>query len=247
MHATITQSRHANIVVECTNQMTAEVETPKGFRQRLRLRELSKYYCAASPIAGQKLRDEQWTDQSFDSSASFVPLHPRLSHDGTLTALAQLAALKLRCQRSIISIIDDSWQHVIAEATQSISTEDVTDHAANDGLIFGAQSLPVNYGICPATLDAFLDERQITLDDPNNTVNRDHLVIADLLKESRTRGAPALRDLPPVLRYYVEVPLRTDSGYLLGSICVIDPSVRRAGPKDIKALQEKIIAELHGY
>ena len=216
----------------------AERETARSLKARLRLRELAKYYCATSSIVGFNLGSGHGSTQQCATGHDFTPLPARLSPDGNLTALAQLAALRLGCQRSLISIIDDKSQHIIAEATRSVSTSDETEHDPDDGLVFGAQSLPITYGICPATLDAFLGESQLLLDNPNNSADTDHLVITDLLAESRTRGVPALATFPPILRYYVEVPLRTDAGYLLGSICVIDPLVRQPGPSDVKKLQE---------
>jgi len=218
--------------------MSAERETARSLKQRLRLRELAKYYCATPSFPGAQLGSEYDSGQSVGANEDFTPLPARLSPDGNLTGLAQLAAWKLGCQRSLISIIDDKSQHIIAEATRSISTSVAAEHDPDDGLLFGAQSLPVTYGICPTTLDAFLEGRQLLLDNPNDFGGSDRLVITDLLAESKTRNVPALVNSPPILRYYVEVPLRTDTGYLLGSICVIDPLVRQPGPNDVKNLQE---------
>lgn len=218
--------------------MSTERETARSLKQRLRLRELAKYYCAIPSFPDVQPGSEYESGQSLGANEDFTPLPARLSPDGNLTGLAQLAALKLGCQRCLISIIDDKSQHIIAEATRSISTSVVTEHDPGDGLLFGAQSLPVTYGICPTTLDAFLEEHQFLLDNPNDFGDHDRLVITDLLAESKTRNVPALVKSPPILRYYVEVPLRTPTGYLLGSICVIDPSVRLPGPNDVKNLQD---------
>ncbi|KAJ9650642.1 hypothetical protein H2198_010064, partial [Neophaeococcomyces mojaviensis] len=205
-------------------------------KQRLRLRELSKYYCAASPSGLDVLYNQ--TDSRKDENGNFVLVPPRLALDGTLTALAQLAALRLGTQRSIISIIDDHAQHILAEATQSISPFDLDDHEPGDGLVLGMQSLPIKSCICSIGLDAFVVESTLELESPGSTADRNSIVIPDLMAEPRTRDIDIVKTLPQILRYYVEVPLRNEAGYVLGSICVMDSAVRRPGPKDIAHLQQ---------
>ncbi|KAK3935633.1 hypothetical protein QBC46DRAFT_421871 [Diplogelasinospora grovesii] len=65
--------------------------------------------------------------------ASKAVLHPGLTSlsDTVLTALSQLGALRLGAQRALISLFDDNLQHIVAEATPTLSlqpnSEDPTD------------------------------------------------------------------------------------------------------------------------
>jgi len=212
-------------------------------KDRLRIRELSKYYCASSPLqlGGSRSRAEDRKD----ASGNFTAAKPQLAPDATLTGLAQLAALKLRAQRSIISFIDDHAQHVLAEATQSLSPFDLDDHEPDDELILGVQSLPIESCICSIALDAFVGDNTLKLTSPGSFADHDSIVIPDLTKEPCTMDTDIIKVLPPILRYYVEVPLRNDAGYVLGSICVIDREVRSPGPRDIQGLQQvsKLVVE----
>lgn len=208
-----------------------------NIKERRRVRELSRYYCAAAPILRHKAPKHSHPNiHSIQSDLKSVS--PCLSSDSRLTALAQLAALRLKCQRSFISIIDDHTQYVIAEATQSISMYNKDEHEPGDELLVGVQAVPLAYGVCPVTLAAFTGESRVSLMGPNNSAEKTHIVIEDLLAEDKVRHLPALQRLPPVLRHYVEVPLLSESGYLIGSICVVDPKPRRAGPRDVCSLQE---------
>lgn len=59
----------------------------------------------------------QPSDQNTD-----LPQKPRVSSDLALNAFAQLAALKLNCERSFISLMDHEHQYIIAEVCLSIQT-----------------------------------------------------------------------------------------------------------------------------
>ncbi len=81
---------------------------------------------------------------------------PRIATDASLTAFAQLAALKLNCQRCFISLIDHTKQYIVAEATQTISlkSEDVYEKD-DDELSFGQTVLDFKTGVCPGTIACF--------------------------------------------------------------------------------------------
>lgn len=77
----------------------------------------------------------------------------RVATDTTLTAFAQLSALRLNCERAFISLMDASHQYIVAEATRSLSlkSEDVHDHA-DDALFLGQTILDFDWGVCPVSL-----------------------------------------------------------------------------------------------
>lgn len=190
------------------------------FEQRRRLRELAKYYEVVLPN-GSCLQSAGDPLPKIEIEG-FIPALPTLAADPHLTALAQLAACRTASRRCFISIIDHDSQHVIAEATRSISPFNQNVHDADDNLLIGAQSLPLGYAICPVVFDMFRDKSSSPLEDPINKAGKDFVIISDLRSENKTKHLPIIRHMPPVLRYCVGVPLRSDSGALLGSVCIVD-------------------------
>ena len=65
------------------------------------------------------------------------------------------------------------------------------------------------------------------------------IVVEDVAKDERFANNPFL--LEKGIRFYAGAPLRTSSGFVLGSLCVIDTKPRGFSPEDRKLLQ--IIAD----
>jgi predicted PurR-regulated permease PerM len=61
------------------------------------------------------------------------------------------------------------------------------------------------------------------------------LVVEDTARDRRFAHNPFLRERG--LRFYAGVPLRTASGHVIGSLCVLDMKPRTLSPRDIKLLQ----------
>jgi hypothetical protein len=68
---------------------------------------------------------------------------PQPSRDSTLTALAQLATLRIGAERAMISLIDDQRQYILAEATPNMCVHPETP-GDNDSssLWLGSASIP---------------------------------------------------------------------------------------------------------
>lgn len=213
-----------------------EASTFLLFKQRKRIQELAKYYEAVLPHASD-LKD---TDEAFPKVEieGFTPALPSLAADTQLTALAQLAACRTACQRGFISVIDLDAQHVVAEATRSISPFNQEHHDVGDHLLVGAQSLPLGYAICPVIFDIFRGNSSSPFEIPTNKADKDSVIIADLRDEARTKHLPIIQHFPPAFRYCVAVPLRTASGAVLGSICVVDSEPRLPDTKHVTILQD---------
>ncbi|KAK5081215.1 hypothetical protein LTR05_008009 [Lithohypha guttulata] len=211
----------------------------RSLQARLRLRELAQYYSTTAslpPADFDPRRDIDGTVRPYDL-ADFQPYSPALSQDPSLTAIAQLAAVRTNCQRSFISLIGESAQHVVAEATRTVSPFDKDDFEGDDGIILGAQSIPLTFGICTTTIGVFTGKCDFVFG-ADTEVHDDYICIPDLLAEDNTSSLPAIQALPPILRFYMEVPLKSEGGYVIGSICVMDPSVRSANARDVKVLQD---------
>ncbi|KAJ5496706.1 hypothetical protein N7463_008693 [Penicillium fimorum] len=195
-----------------------------------RIRDLSKYYCTFDqPSTAADSVDEAPRKTSF----------PRLSNDTTLTALTQLGVYRFGCNRSFVSIIDGENQHVIAEATASISLRNKDLHLPDDGIFLGVSTLDLEWGVCPHAIRLFTgqDPSQI-LDTENITANQTRNIIRDFTKEDFYKDRPYVLNWP-FFRFYAEVPLYSPSGFVLGSYCVVDNKPRTIfGDEDVAALQE---------
>ena len=186
-------------------------------REKARVRELLRYFPSGrEPHAPNP---HVATDQ--DSSTG-----PQLSADPALTAFAQLAALRVDCERTFISLIDSEEQHIVAEATRSISLNNSTRCAPGDGLSFGWTKLDLMEGVCGGTI------KVLTADHCNGNVQTDNIfadqtryVINDFTKEERYRDRPFVTGFP-FMRFYADVPITTVSGHVIGSLAVVDSKPR---------------------
>ncbi|KAJ5648083.1 hypothetical protein N7490_004455 [Penicillium lividum] len=185
-----------------------------------RIRDLSRYYC------------------TFDSDPQSTS-SPRLSPDSTLTALAQLGVYRFGCNRSFVSIIDGESQHLIAEATASVSLRNEDQHLPNDGIYLGVRTLDLEWGVCPHAIRLFTGQDPSRVKDSENiTANRTRNIIRSFTTEDFYKDRPYVLDWP-YFRFYAEVPLYSPSGYVLGSYCVVDNKTRTTfGDEEVVALQE---------
>ncbi|KAK4246906.1 hypothetical protein C7999DRAFT_41704 [Corynascus novoguineensis] len=162
--------------------------------ERARQREIAAYLSAASFPPG--------LPAAFQEKAS-------LCTDPTLNALTQLGALRL------------NYQYVICEMTRSHSFVDLKCDPG-DTVAIGVCKLRNCDGVCPATMKAFMDETgEWVKTGPEEIANRTRYIINNF------KTHPNYKDRPYVVNYpyftsYLEVPLVSPLGYLLGSYCVVD-------------------------
>lgn len=156
-----------------------------------------------------------------------------------MTALTQLGVYRFGCNRSFVSIIDGESQHVISEATASISLRNKDLHRPDDGIFLGVTTLDLEWGVCPHAIRLFTgqDPSRI-LDTENITANQTRNIIRDFTKDDFYKDRPYVLSWP-FFRFYAEVPLYSPSGSVLGSYCVVDNKPRtKFGDEDVAALRE---------
>lgn len=189
--------------------------------ERVRVQELLRYFQPSYPAADGVTK-------------------PRVASDTALTAFAQLAALKLDCQRSFISIVDHEHQFIIAEATRSMSllSDDVRD-GDDDALFTGAMVLDLVWGMCASTIKVFTatDGRYDVLTKYLKT-DKESFVICDMSQVEEYKHRPYVTGWPH-MRYYAEVPINSPNGLCIGSICVVDDKPRDGlSDRNLARLQE---------
>ena len=162
-----------------------------------------------------------------------------MSSDITLTALSQLAVLRFGCNRAFISIIDDGNQHIIAEATGSISLRDKDQHAPDDAIYLGVRTIDLAWGVCPHTISLFTgQDMSKAVETPNMIANSSRFVVHDFTQEDFFKDRPYVVGWP-YFRFYAEVPLLSPSGVVLGSFCVVDNKPRgHFAEEEVNALKE---------
>jgi hypothetical protein len=148
----------------------------------------------------------------------------RPSSDSTLTALAQLAALRLNAQRALISLIDDKRQHVLAEATPRLPLRRTPSGDAHNPLWLGSVSIPRTWGVCEQVLGI---NPGSSAQHPATTV----IINKDLLDSKPHAHRTYVRDGPRV-RFYAGAALVSPNGAIIGALCVFDSEPKPAGLPD---------------
>lgn len=148
---------------------------------------------------------------------------PKSSDDSALTAFAQLGALRLNTSRALISLLDTTHQYVLAESTQSLSSQSDDRHDLDDGLWIGSVVLPRETGICEVVLtcDPIKSAANSQEDISHNATNEELVIIPDLRDDSRFCTRRYVTD-GPRMRFYAGAPLRNVDGTIIGAFCVFD-------------------------
>lgn len=170
--------------------------------------------------------------RTFRSIESSPEAGSKLHHDVLLTALAQAGAYRLNCDRSIISLCDQDAQYILAEGIRGGSLE-----ADSEGQTLASTTLDLGQGICPRTLDCYAKNGPV-YSTPSMHACYDYCRVNDLSKEPKFLGHPFTKGPDSPLRFYCAVPLRTDTGVVLGTYSVIDSVPRETvSDADIEYLQ----------
>lgn len=153
------------------------------------------------------------------------PAELRASPDPALTAFAELAVLRLKASRALISLFDRNYQYIVAEATPSLPltpSSGFDDHEAGEHLVLCGTAIPRAAGICelalgippPPSPKGPLGDAQVPI-----------TIIPDLAADPRS-SERAFCHLRPENRFYAGVPLRTPKGIDIGVFCVFDTQPR---------------------
>lgn len=149
-----------------------------------------------------------------------------MSTDIILNALLQNIAQRLDCDRAFVSLIDDEYQFIIAEATKTVSLVDASIHDQDDQICIGTKPLTLTAGICASTMPAFTQATATdgpSIHTANVYADSTRYVINDLSLDDRFKTKPYVVGYPH-MRWYAEVPLRTTTGHAIGSLAVVDNS-----------------------
>ncbi|KAF7538527.1 hypothetical protein G7054_g2934 [Neopestalotiopsis clavispora] len=167
---------------------------------------------------------------------------PRVSHDTTLTALAQLAALRLNVKRAMVSLIDTNTQIILAEATQTLSLVDESRHAPGDNIWLGNVLLPRHDCMDEHALSGIITCK----DAHGGQVDMSGMVVNDTFHDDRFKDRVYVT-APDGVRFYAGVPIITKEGHSIGVYGVSDTRPRPNGltHDEVQFMQDvaEIVAE----
>lgn len=121
----------------------------------------------------------------------------------------------------MISLIDRSSQHILAEATQTLSLQSELVHSEHDELWFGATTLPRELGLCETTLEILPPAQR-----GNQPWSISPLIVNDLTLDDRFKNRLFVINRP-TLRFFAAMPIRTKSGFNIGTLSVYDDQPRQ--------------------
>jgi hypothetical protein len=214
----------------CQDRMASKEAKQHRARERaltLQEREMHRFYQpwldaqGTSANVADHVQDLAAVDDFAINTLSEQGFRPLASRDTTLTAFAQLAALRLNVRRAMVSLIDSKHQYVLAEATRTLSLVDDTRHAEGDALWLGTTSLAREDAVCQCAFT-----RQYTVkDEQGNTVTSTAAVMPDCRLDDDFKDKPYVISEPGV-RFYAGVPIRSRSGHNIGVYAVSHDSPR---------------------
>ena len=175
-------------------------------------RYLASLQISSLPNSVQKTANAPSDGQSLAS--------PRSSHDTTLTALAQLGALRLDTARALVSLIDSKRQYILAEATRTLSLQSDSRHGAADALWFGATVIPRSHGICEVVLKGASDFSE-TADRSGSGI----ITITGLDENPDFKDRAYVKS-GPKLKFYAGAPIVDLGGEVIGIYCIFDDKPR---------------------
>jgi len=137
--------------------------------------------------------------------------------DTALTAFTQLIALRLVCQRAIVSLIDHENEYFLAESTSTLSLIDDDGPAQNAWLSISGARVPRESSLCEHTLSLV----------PNQDTTAEMtpvFLVPDLRLDEKMSTLDCVRKWD--LRFYCGVALTNKKGINIGCVYVVDDRPR---------------------
>ena len=156
-----------------------------------------------------------------DTSTEFVA---RSSSDPVLIAFAQLGTFRLDAQRTLISLFGRHEQHVLTEATRTLSLQGNPDNNACDALCFGSCTMSYGRSFCKSVLNASTSAQ--------STSDR-VVIVPDLLLDDKFKEHPDVTGRPNI-RFLACSPIISPKGFVIGSYTILDNKPH--GPPNITIL-----------
>lgn len=143
----------------------------------------------------------------------------------SLTAFAQLGALRLNGSRGIISLSSKNTDYIVAESGKTMSLQDDNSHVEGDEIIIGTgERAKGDLSLIPSAMDRL--RRPST--DP---LSLPYFYVGDLTKDDRFKNKPLVTGYP-FARSIISHPIRTPAGYVIGMYTIVNNYTRDAPTED---------------
>jgi signal transduction histidine kinase/CheY-like chemotaxis protein len=142
----------------------------------------------------------------------------------------------MNCDRAFLSLIDNRTQFICAEMTrhQSLGSQDPAQP-----LLLGIARIALDWGVCPYTMSVFHGKSSgALLDNPYIEATEKYFCIKDFRQVPSFAVRPFVAGYPHMVSY-IEIPLTSINGHILGSYCVVDNKLRDfLDPKELATIRE---------
>ncbi|KAF2826428.1 hypothetical protein CC86DRAFT_323733 [Ophiobolus disseminans] len=195
-----------------------------------RERDLHRYY--RPWLDAQSL--ENAADGSGPKGLTYEGYRPQAARDRSLTAFAQLAALRLDTRRAMVSLIDSHRQYILAEATRTLSLFSPSAERPEDEVWLGNAILNKFDAVCYHTFSS----TYIATEENGDTLEAECMVIPDCRLDPRFADKDYVKGEPGV-RFYAGVPIITRAGHRIGVYAVSDEKPRKGlSAADLRFMQD---------
>ncbi|KAK2778524.1 histidine kinase m232p [Colletotrichum kahawae] len=152
-----------------------------------------------------------------DPANLIPPSELRASSDASLTAFAQLGALRMGASRALISLFDSKCQYIVAEATPNLllAPNATPDSDAGEKLWLCGTALPRAHGVCESVLVAPGSAERKASRDYSLPVS----IISDLANDPISSEKAHYKEWPHP-RFYAGVPIKSRRGVNIGVFSV---------------------------
>ncbi|KAF4956083.1 hypothetical protein FGADI_4108 [Fusarium gaditjirri] len=214
-----------------------------------REREVQNYFQSWQIAQGSSLKVARSVD-CINAPSQVNDAHaPQPSSDKALSAFAQLAVFRLNVKRAMVSLIDSSYQYILAEATRNLRLGSLEDEPGakktaddnkdpgiaeyNSELWLGTSILSRPEAVC----EHCLHNTCIGGDPDGKTYSASGLIVPDCRLDDRFKSRVYVQSEPGV-RFYAGVPIFSRKGYKIGAYAVSDERPRDGlSIEDVKFMQ----------
>ncbi|KAL6708312.1 hypothetical protein ACN47E_003236 [Coniothyrium glycines] len=202
---------------------------PSTYPELARERDLHRYYrpwLDAQSLVG--------ADRTGEKGLTYKGYRPAAGRDRSLTAFAQLAALRLDARRAMVSLIDSTRQYILAEATRTVSLFSSTAEKAEDEVWLGNAILKKTDAVCYHTFASTYTAKESNGDD----YIAECMIIPDCRLDPRFADKDYVKGEPGV-RFYAGVPIITKAGHRIGVYAISDEKPRDGlSAADVRFMQD---------
>lgn len=192
----------------------------------LQEREVHRYYSAWLSAQGSRLNVANNVDSIAEQDLHGKGYKPLASRDKTLTAFAQLAALRLNVKRAMVSLIDTANQYILAESTRAFDTSE---------LWLGTTVLSRPMAVCE---HCFVNTASSRSSQDGHSYSCRGLIVDDCRLDSRFKDREYVVQEAGV-RFYAGVPIISPNGVMIGAYAVSNDVPREGLTKDeLRFMQE---------